>query len=115
MTKEEVLDYLNEIEDRYNNDEEWSDVYDELFEQLKEVDDKELAKFILDRIYKIPFKEDIMNRQNLVVALITKLSTDEAMEYLTPEKNLEFHLTKHNLGNILRAFGNNEFSRRFYR
>ena len=114
MTKEEVLDYLNEIEDRYNNDEEWSDVYDELFEQLKEADDKELAKFILDRIYKIPFKEDIMNRQNLVVALITKLSTDEAMEYLTPEKNLEFHLTKHNLGNILRAFGNNEFSRRFY-
>ena len=53
---------------------------------------KELAKFILDRIYKIPFKEDIMNRQNLVVALITKLSTDEAMEHLTPEKNLEFHL-----------------------
>lgn len=114
MTKEEALDYLNEIENRYNNDDEWIDEYYELFEQLKDDDDKELAKFILDRIYKIPFKEDIMLRQNLVVALITKLSTDEAMEYLTPEKNLEFHLTKHNLGNILRAFGNNEFSRRFY-
>ena len=115
MTKEEALNYLDRIEKYYKNGNgRWNDLYHYFSNQLKEVSDKELVKFVLDRIYMIPHEDTWQLRQSLVVNLITKLSINEATEYLTPDKNVEFLLSKANLVKILKHFGNVEFSNRFY-
>lgn len=100
MTKEEVEYYLEIFKNEQS-----LDTLLEFTDKLDSITDKEVARLILDK-YTKPDKPDGLERlrASMAINLISRLDWDEALEYLTPEHNLVYELTRHDLGVILKHF-----------
>lgn len=100
MTKEEVEYYLEEFKNEQS-----VTTLRYFVERLDSITDKEVARLILDKFTK-PDKPDGLERlrARMAINLISRLDWDEALEYLTPEHNLVYELTRHDLGVILKHF-----------
>ena len=100
MTKEEVEYYLEEFKNEQS-----VPTLRYFVDRLDSITDKEVARLILDKFTKPDKPEGLERlRANMAINLISRLDWDEALEYLTPEHNLVYELTRRDLGVILKHF-----------